>query len=268
MSLRRRLSGWMCSALLLTTASIGEAQTGREKVAPGKVFRDCPECPEMVMIPGGEYRMGSASWLARASATAPRRVKLPPFALGRYEVSQEEWEAIMGSNPSVFASCGPQCPVESVSWAEAKSYVSRLNERVSGGPDGPYRLPSEAEWEYACRGGMKGHGFCGGNDVEAVGWYGRNSDGKTHPRGMKSANGYGLHDMSGNVEEWVEDCWNDSYEGAPQDGSAWTTGDCGFRVLRGGSWISEADHLRWASRSTDGSSRGILSGLRLARTLR
>jgi formylglycine-generating enzyme required for sulfatase activity len=135
----------------------------------------------------------------------------------------------MGSNPSRFGDCD-DCPVESVSWDDIQVYLQKLNAKAGN----QYRLPSEAEWEYACRAGGS-HTFCGSNDVDAVGWTHKNVDIKNYPVGRKQANEFGLHDMSGNVWEWVQDCWNHSYAGAPMDGSAWTSGDCGRRVLRGGS---------------------------------
>jgi len=125
-------------------------------------------------------------------------------------------------------------PVVGVSWDDATAYCQWLSERTGRN----YRLPTEAEWEYAARGGRdsKGYTYAGGDDLDAVAWYYGNANGKTHPVAQKQANELGLYDMSGNVYEWVQDCWHDSYAGAPKDGSAWTSGDCDRRVLRGGSW--------------------------------
>ena len=202
----------------------------QEEGQAGQVLRDCTECPEMVVIPAGSFEMGSNN--GETDERPVHRVDIArPFALGKYEVTQGEWRALMGNNPSDFQDCGDRCPVEEVSWEDAQSFVRRLNERTGK----RYRLPSEAEWEYACRGGGQDT-YCGGEDVDALGWYRQNSGSHTHSVGQKQANGYGLYDMSGNVDEWVEDCYHDSYAGAPGDGSAWTEGDCGRRVLRGGSW--------------------------------
>ena len=129
-------------------------------------------------------------------------------------------------------------------------------------------MPTEAEWEYACRAGGK-HSYCGSDNYDSVAWYGDNSGGKTHATAGKQANAWGLYDMSGNVHEWLEDCWNANYKGAPSDGSAWTKGDCKRRVFRGGSWEDKGRYLTWASwrggSSLVNRSRSI--GFRLARTL-
>ena len=244
-------------------ARMAEEARQRQAVGQaGQVLRDCGVCPEMVVIPAGSFEMGSSDG---ASDEGPvHRVDIArPFALGKYEVTQGEWRALMGNNPSDFKDCGDRCPVENVSWEDAQSFVQRLNERTGK----RYRLPSEAEWEYACRGGGQDT-YCGGEDVDALGWYDKNSGGQAHPVGQKQANGYGLYDMSGNVWEWTEECYHDSYAGAPGDGSAWTEGDCGRRVLRGGSWNYFADDLRAAYRIVyvPGIRLGNV-GFRVARTL-
>ncbi|MDP1613806.1 MAG: SUMF1/EgtB/PvdO family nonheme iron enzyme [Sulfuritalea sp.] len=232
----------------------------------GKVFRDCAECPELVVIPGGSYEMGSAADEAgRDSDEGPQhRVSVGTFALGKTEVTQGQWRALMGSNPSRFSSCGDGCPVENVSWDDAQAYVRRLSEKTGK----RYRLPSEAEWEYACRAGGT-QTYCGSDSVDRVAWYGGNSGSKTHPAAGKQANAFGLFDMSGNVWEWVEDCYHDSYSGAPSDGSAWTSGCKDVRrVLRGGSWSDDPKVARSADRIR--SSRVFRfdsSGFRVARML-
>ena len=160
------------------------------------------------------------------------------FEISKYEVTQELWAAVMGENPSHFTGCG-QCPVESVSWEDIQEFLGKLN---AGG--GGYRLPTEAEWEYAARGGQqsRGYKYAGGNNPSSVAWYGENNGNKTHQVGQKQANELGLYDMSGNVGEWVQDCSHDSYQGAPSDGRAWESGECGHRVLRGGLLLTlEAD---------------------------
>lgn len=158
---------------------------------------------------------------------------------------------------------GDAAPVVQVSWNDAQAFIDWLNKTDGGG----YRLPSEAEWEYACRAGGN-HIYCGSNNPDAVGWYDKNSGGRPHPVGQKQANDFGLHDMSGNVLEWVQDCGHDNYNGAPTDGSAWTSGGCKYRVLRGGSWDDYAKHTRAAKRDSSGSpdTRWKLLGFRLART--
>ena len=184
------------------------------------------------MIPAGEFRMGSAGGNDDERPVHAVRISRP-YALSKYEVTQAEWEAVMGSNPSGFAECGPSCPVEQVSWDNAQEFIGRLNARAGGVR---YRLPTEAEWEYAARAGTSGDRY---GNLDAIAWYDGNSGGRTHPVGQKAPNAWGLHDMHGNVGEWVEDCWHDSYVGAPANGMAWTAGgDCRGRVLRGGSWTT------------------------------
>jgi formylglycine-generating enzyme required for sulfatase activity/uncharacterized caspase-like protein len=241
--------------------------------APAKLleetFKDgSGKAPAMVLIPAGSYTQGDKE----EAYAQPRRVTIgQAFYLGRTEVTQGQWQAVMGSNPSGYNYCGVDCPVEHVSWHEAKEYVRKLNMKVAGREDGPYRLPSESEWEYACRGGKAGQVYCGGNDAGSAGWFRNNSEGKPHAVGQKPAggNGLGLYDMSGNVWEWLEDCYVADYKGVPSDGRAFT--DCGAdveRVLSGGSWSSDPGILRAADRyrSSPGDRDGN-DGFRLARTL-
>ena len=218
---------------------------------------------EFVWIPAGEFRMGSTSRHAEDDEQPIRQVRIRQgLWLGKHEVTQAEWQRVMGSNPSRFDECGPTCPVEDVSWNDAQEFIGRLNARGGGNR---YRLPTEAEWEYAARAGTTGDRY---GNVDAIGWNGDNSGRRTHPVGQKGPNGWGLHDMLGNVSEWVEDCWHDSYRGAPTDGTAWTTGgDCNRRVLRGGSWVISPWTLRAAFRDgRDVGDRGIDVGFRVART--
>ena len=225
---------------------------------------------EFVWIPGGEFRMGSTSREAFDDEQPIRQVRIGEgFWLGKHEVTQSEWQRVMGSNPSGFDECGPSCPVERVSWNDAQEFIGRLNARGGGNR---YRLPTEAEWEYAARAGTT-TGYWWGN---AIGDNRANCDGcgsqwddeSTAPVGSFAANAWGLHDVHGNVWEWVQDCWHDSYEGAPGDGSAWTSGgDCGRRVLRGGSWYNYPRNLRAADRGwSDVGSRSGNVGFRVART--
>jgi len=225
-----------------------------EKV-PVVAFRDCSDCPEMVVIPAGSFEMGGTG----SDEQPVHRVTLRSFSMGKTEVTQGQWRAIMGSNPSRFSTCGDTCPVERVSWEDAKEFVSSLNAKTGK----TYRLPSEAEWEYACRAGGRQE-YCGSDSADNVGWYSGRS---THPVAGKKANAWGLHDMSGNVFEWTEDCYNGNYSSAPTDGSAWTAGDCSLRVVRGGSWVSDPQNLRSASRGSHSTAfrLGII-GFRVART--
>jgi formylglycine-generating enzyme required for sulfatase activity len=220
---------------------------------------------EMVLIPSGVFTMGSAAVEAdRRNEEGPQRqVRVERFELGKYEVTQGQWLAVMGNNPSNFKACGADCPVEQVSWDEVQGFIKRLNERTGL----VYRLPSESEWEYGCRAGEQQR-YCGSNEVDLVAWYDKNSSNKTQRVGQKRANAWGLHDMSGNVWEWTQDCWNDSYVNAPLTGAARTDGNCVRRVLRGGSWDDGARSVRAASRNDVGTAvRIIVFGFRLARTL-
>lgn len=221
---------------------------------PGSTFRDCATCPEMVVIPAGNSEIGDA--YSKHAVTFSQ-----PFAIGKFEVTQAQWGALMGEYPSQFGSCG-NCPVENVSWNDTQEFIKKLNARTGR----QYRLPSEAEWEAACRGG-ENHQYCGSDDVNSVAWYGENSNGSTHPVGQKQANAYGVYDMSGNVWEWVEDGWHKTYAGAPVDGTAWQASDSSH-VLRGGSWYFDPWIIDAADRNWNVPSfRYGTLGFRLARTL-
>jgi formylglycine-generating enzyme required for sulfatase activity len=166
------------------------------------------------------------------------------FYLGRYEITQAEWHKVMATDPSF--SKGERLPVENVSWNDAQNFIRKLNDRADGFS---YRLPTEAEWEYACRAGTTGD-YAG--PLEAMGWHKENSNNRTHPVGMKQPNAFGLFDMHGNVEEWCEDWYHKDYDGAPRDGSAWLSGGKQeYRVYRGGSWTFYSHYLRSATRSNN-----------------
>jgi formylglycine-generating enzyme required for sulfatase activity len=175
------------------------------------------------------------------------------FYLGKYEVTQAQWHAVMGNNPSNDEDCGGNCPVQSVSWNDAQEFINKLNELSDGLQ---YRLPSEAEWEYACRAGTSGDFYA---DVDDIGWYGSNSGKKVHAVGGKQPNAFGLYDMSGNVFEWCKDWWHPNYNGAPTDGSAWLSmGKLEYRVLRGGGWNTGPSNLRSTFRTIIGPDFGYL----------
>jgi formylglycine-generating enzyme required for sulfatase activity len=230
---------------------------------PGKIFKDCPDCPEMVVIPVGKFDMGGTSI---GTEQPIHSVSLKAFAMGKTEVTQGQWEMLMGSNPSKFAQCGYDCPVENVSWDDAQGYIRKLNQKTGK----TYRLPSEAEWEYACRAGGNDD-YCGSDSIDSVAWHGgkkANSDRMSHPVASKQPNAWGLYDMSGNTWEWTLDCWNANYTAAPTDGRAWTAGECAGRVLRGGSWLNPTEHTRSTARSwSRASDRLDTYGFRLVRAL-
>lgn len=232
------------------------------------------------MIPAGEFMMGSPdSEAGRWDDEGPRhKVTIShSFAVGKYEVTNEEYEMFLQATPALRdpeTHGGNNHPVVGVSWREAKAYAAWLSKETGH----PYRLLSESEWEYAARAGTQTL-YAWGDDIGVANAHcdscgtrwdydGGNGDHQgSIPVGSLATNGFGLHDMHGNVWEWVEDCWHDSYGGAPQDGSAWLSGDCDNRVLRGGSWSNHPRTLRAAFRGrepTEG--RGGILGFRVART--
>lgn len=228
---------------------------------PGEVFKDCPYCPEMVVVPAGSFDMGSNDGSADEKPVHSVNIG-KAFALSKTEVTQALWKFIMDDNPSRFKNCGNGCPVENVSWNEVQKFIKELNAKTGI----QYRLPTEAEWEYACRAGGN-HTYCGSDNLDEIGWHEGNSDNKTHQVCQKQANAFGLCDMSGNVWEWVEDNYYSNYDGAPTDGSAWS-GFRGMRVLRGGSWSDKMGRLRATSRlMSEQLFRNRFDGFRLARTL-
>ena len=250
---------------------------------PGTVFRDCGECPQMVVVPAGSFRMGSPSGEAeRGDDEGPvHRVTFDrPFAVGVYEVTFREWDACVagggcnGYRPDDRGWGRGDRPVINVSWDDARAYVRWLSRETGEG----YRLLSESEWEYVARAGTTGPFHTGatistdqanynGNYVYGSGRRGVWRE-QTVVVGRFPPNGFGLHDVHGNVWEWVQDCWHDDYVGAPSDGGAWETGDCIWRVARDGSWIYGPRYLRAALRNryTTGDRDDDL-GFRIARTL-
>ena len=212
-----------------------------------------PIRPEMVEIPGGSFRMGCVSGQNCYDDEHPvHTVRVGSFALSKYEVTFEEYDrftAATDRKPADDKGWGRgRRPVINVSWEDAVAYVKWL----SGQTGERYRLPSEAEWEYAARAGSE-TAYSWGNEIgrnraNCEGCGSQWDNGQTAPVGSFGPNGWGLHDMHGNMLEWVQDCRNDSYRGAPSDGSAWERGKCSRRVMRGGSWISDPRHLRAAYR--------------------
>jgi formylglycine-generating enzyme required for sulfatase activity len=198
---------------------------------------------KFTMIPAGKFNMGSE----KDDREKPvHKVKINnPFYLGTYPVTQAEWEEVMGENPSKFK--GDDLPVEQVSWDDVREFIKKFNEKEG---TNKYRLPSEAEWEYACRAGT--HTRYSFGDYESklgdYAWYDANSGGKAQPVGQKQPNSLGLYDMHGNVWEWVQDNWHNDYNGAPTDGSAWESGYGADRLVRGGSWLGFAWYCRSAFR--------------------
>ena len=192
---------------------------------------------KFVLIPAGGFRLGSTSDDAVELEKPVTDVSISQaFYLGKHEVTQKQWEAVMGTNPSDFKGC-PDCPVEQVSWNDVQAFIRTLN----GMDDSKrYRLPTEAEWEYAARGDADGDRYSA--DLDAIAWYDKNCNEQPHPVGKKAANGYGLHDMLGNVYEWVQD-WKGPYPGGSvTDPKGPVRGK--LRTMRGGSWETGAQSCR------------------------
>ena len=185
---------------------------------------------------------------ARDFEKPQHQVKINSFAIGKYPVTQAQYQAVMGTNPSHFSN-NPQNPVERISSDDAQAFCQKLSQ-ITGKT---YRLPTEAEWEYACRGGTTTRFYFGddANQLEDYAWYEGNSQNTTHPVGQKKPNAWGLHDMIGNVWEWCEDNLHDNYIGAPTDGSAWIKNGNDYQILRGGSRNCQPDFCRSAIRCND-----------------
>ena len=232
-----------------------------DSLTTSRVLRDTlndgTKGPEMVLIQGGEFFMGSDPSVDSYAADSeqPRhRVTIEAFYIGKYPVMFTEYDAFAQAtgreqpNDEGWGRDGQ--PVINVSWEDAESYCKWLSEKTGT----RYRLSTEAEWEYAARARTETPWYWGNNEEHAgdYAWFNTNSDGHTHVVGGKQPNDFGLHDMAGNVWEWVQDCWHDNYHNAPNNGRAWLEGDggdCVWRVVRGGSWGFNVDLLRSAGRN-------------------
>ncbi len=243
----------------------------------GVTFKDCGPCPEMVVIPPGSFLMGDLHGVGYFSEKSIRAVRIDYlFAVGKFEITFDQWAACVsdrgcdGYRPDDLGWGRGNRPVVHVSWQDAKAYVTWLSRKTGK----TYRLLSEAEWEYAARATSRtmfpwgnsigsGHANCDGCGSL---W----DDDMTAPVGSFAPKAFGLHDKHGNVYEWVEDCWHSGYQGAPSDGSAWTSGGvCQVRILRGGSYDDTPVLVRSANRDgniTDDRTN-LFSGIRVARTL-
>ena len=216
----------------------------------------------MVYVEGGTFTMGATSEQgsdAYDDEKPAHQVTLSSFSIGKYEVTQEEWETVMGSNPSEYK--GKKLPVENVSWDDCQEFIRKLNQMT----DKQFRLPTEAEWEYAARGGSKSRGYkyAGGSDLGSVAWYEGNSGSKTHEVGQKQPNELGLYDMSGNVYEWCQDWYGDYSSSSQTNPTGPSSGS--YRVFRGGGWSSLARLCRVSHRCDNAPGhRDYYLGLRLA----
>jgi formylglycine-generating enzyme required for sulfatase activity len=213
---------------------------------------------EFVMIPAGEFDIGLISKEEKEDEEKNKSKDKSPykcltrkvtiknsFYMGKSSVTQKQWKKIMRKNPSYFK--GEDRPVEMVSWIEVQKFVKKLNEKEQ---TDKYRLPSEAEWEYACKAGTQTKYYFGDDDskLSEYAWYAENSGNQTHPVAQKKHNLWDLYDMNGNVWEWVQDNWHENFNGAPVDGSAWEDEGDSHRVSCGGSWYCSAILCRSASR--------------------
>jgi formylglycine-generating enzyme required for sulfatase activity len=206
---------------------------------------------ELVKLPAGSFLMGSPDDEpgVKYEERPQHRINIRSFAIGKYPLTQAQYEVVMGTNPSHFKGDSNH-PVESVSWSDAQAFCQKLSEKTGR----KYRLPSEAEWECACRAGnITSYSF--GNSFDLLGsyaWFRDNSNAKTHSVGRKKPNPWGLYNMHGNVWEWCEDAWHDNYQGAPVDGIPWNgkSSQNNFHVLRGGSWFDNPPDCRSAARNS------------------
>jgi formylglycine-generating enzyme required for sulfatase activity len=239
---------------------------------PRDTFKECSNCPDLVVIPAGVFEMGSTRGTSFPDEEPAHEVTIQsPFAVSKYEVTFDQWDACATYGPCPRVGDNgwgrKSRPAINVSWPDAKAYVAWLS-KLTGKE---YRLLTEAEWEYATRAGSDTAFYFGNSDaiIGEHAWFAGNAEGKTHPVGQKQANAFGLYDVYGNVWEWVEDCYEESYVNAPADGPPRVAQDCVRRVARGGSWVGSPAILRSAKR---GNFRPIASneglGFRIARTLK
>ncbi|MBI3398670.1 MAG: formylglycine-generating enzyme family protein [Deltaproteobacteria bacterium] len=233
------------------------AMAKRPKAGAG--YTDPATGMEFILVKGGCYQMGEGSYYT------VHEVCIDDFYIGKYEVTQGQWKAIMGNNPSLFKDCGDNCPVENVSWNDIRAFISRLNNNSGKS----YRLPTEAEWEYAARSGGKNEEYAGTSNKSELGeyaWYSENSSGMTHPVGQKKPNELGIYDMAGNVWEWVADWYyeSDYSKNSPQNNPTGPSSGKG-KVLRGGSWGRDTEFLKATNRGWDEPTyQRITNGFRLS----
>jgi formylglycine-generating enzyme required for sulfatase activity len=225
-----------------------------EGPVPGMVF---------AVIPYGDFQMGSG--IAGTDETPQHQVRLETFGMMTTEVTQAQWKAVMGTNHSWTQ--GDSLPVESITYLDAAMFVTKLNHK---NPGKRYHLPSEAEWEYACRAGTTGTTYLGDADsnLSRIAWYKTNAGNKTHPVAKLEPNAWGLYDMLGNVWEWCEDFYHENYNGAPNDGSAWLIPDGDSRIMKGGSYYDDSRSCRCAERARfQQTTKKYHQGFRIAETI-
>jgi sulfatase modifying factor 1 len=223
--------------------------TAGETAGDGPNFIDAATGMEFVFVKGGCFQMGDTFGDGIYCEKPVHEVCVNDFYMGKYEVTQGQWKKVMGNDQSEFRDCefkdcGDNCPVETVSWNDTQKFISKLNSQS----DKNYRLPTEAEWEYAARSGGKKEKWAGTSDESSLkdyAWFHYNSGPKTHPVGQKKPNGLGIYDMSGNVREWCSDWYGAKYYGESPRDNPRGPGSGEYRVLRGGAW----NELPWPSRA-------------------
>ena len=237
---------------------------------PGTTVKDCDDCPVLVEIPSGSFLMGTKVEVMPTFPDLPsdeypqHSVSIKAILMGKFEVTQKEWQAVMG----VWSghAKGGRYPVEGISWSDAQDFVLKLSAKTGK----TYRLPTEAEWEYAARAGSQA-AYSFGNSESDLGryaWFSKNAGNASQPIGEKLGNAWGIHDMHGNIREWTQDCWESNYRKSAGDGRPMLAGACLTRVLRGGSWGDNAEYLRSAYRHTSVDfTRNEENGLRVVREL-
>ncbi|MBI5047341.1 MAG: SUMF1/EgtB/PvdO family nonheme iron enzyme [Deltaproteobacteria bacterium] len=243
---RQKLEKEKAEIAMAAPHKVGEAVTS-------KTYKDSSTGMELVYVKGGCYQMGDSFGDGRSNEKPIHEVCVDDFYIGQYEVTQKEWREVMGSNPSKFKGCD-NCPVERVNWNDIKEFINKLNQKTGK----KYRLPTEAEWEYAARSVGKNEKWAGTSNESELGdyaWYDKNSGSKTHPVGQKKPNGLGIYDMSGNVWEWVEDGYDENYyRNSPRTNPVGPSSSH-YKVRRGGSWLDVPKLLR-ASYRSESSRRG------------
>jgi formylglycine-generating enzyme required for sulfatase activity len=255
MTASRKVQVALASGLLALLLGLpGWTEEKRPEDATGTILRRFVE--EFVPLTPGqgdfpaEFVMGSSGEAPAAEKPAHRVMLRAPFSLAKFEVTQELYEAVTGANPSRWK--GPRNSVEMVNWEEANRFCRQvtdaLRQRKLLSAREEIRLPTEAEWEYACRAGSTTAYSFGQGELKEHAWFKGNSKGEDPPVGKKKPNAWGLYDMHGYLWEWCQDAWHPNYEGAPKEGQAWTERGSKTRVARGGSWADEADACRSAAR--------------------
>lgn len=244
---RKLFLGLLLFVLMLPYSVTAASKQVKSTTSSPAVATDPTTGMEFVLVKGGCFMMGETADDAREDEKPAHRVCVDSFYLGKNVVTQGQWERVLEWNPSTFKECGPNCPVENVSWNDVQDFISRLNAKSAR----KFRLPTEAEWEYAARSGGKRERFSGGNKPETLAWFDENSDKSTHPVGQKRPNGLGLYDMSGNVWEWVNDWYDAKYYGSSPKKNPPGPATGTSRDLRGGSWGDDD----WFARTTTRSSK-------------